>query len=89
MPVQTTAASISTEMYIYCHCKEDKGGEMVGCDNKDWEHGQWCLKMKNPPRTSKWYCPDCRKLGEKNRENIFLSTLLMSAHAKYCFCVYV
>ena len=72
MPAQTAAASTSTDMYIYCHCKDDKGGDMVGCDNKECEHGQWfhleCLKMKNPPRTNKWYCPDCRKLPQFTRK---------------------
>ena len=72
MPAQTAAASTSTNMYIYCHCKDDKGGDMVGCDNKECEHGQWfhleCLKMKNAPRTNKWYCPDCRKLPQFTRK---------------------
>ena len=68
MPAQTAAAFVSTDMYTYCHCKDDRGGEMVGCDNKDCEHGEWfhleCLKMKNPPRASRWYCPDCCKLPQ-------------------------
>ena len=33
MPAQTAAASAVSDTYIYC--KEDKGGEMVGCDNDD------------------------------------------------------
>ena len=53
---------------IYCHCKEDRNGEMVGCDNKDCEHGQWfhlaCLKMN----TNKWYFPDCHKLPQITRK---------------------
>jgi len=50
MPAQTAAASAVNNNYIYCYCKEDKGGEMVGCDNDDCENGQWfhlaCLKLK-------------------------------------------
>ena len=52
MPAQTAAASAVTDTYTYCYCKEDKGGEMVGCDN-DRENGQWfhllCLKLEKPP----------------------------------------
>ena len=33
MPAQTAAALIASDTYIYCHCKEDKGGKMVGGDN--------------------------------------------------------
>ena len=75
MPAQTAAASVPTArdgVYIYCYCKQDNGGEMVGCDNKECQHGQWfhltCLKMKKPPRASKWYCPNCRKLTQFKRK---------------------
>ena len=27
--------------YIYCYCKEDKGGDMIGCDNKECSFGEW------------------------------------------------
>ena len=33
MPDQIAAASIVTDKYIYCYCKEDKGDEMLGSDN--------------------------------------------------------
>ena len=37
--------------YIYCYCKEDKGGDMSECNNKKCSYGEWfhldCLKMKN------------------------------------------
>ena len=53
MPAQTAAASVPTArdgVYMYCYCKQDKGEEMVGCDNKECQYGQWfhlpCLKMK-------------------------------------------
>ena len=55
----------STSDYNFCYCKEEKGGEMVCCDNSDCCSGQWfhlsCLKLKSAPRVKKWYCPDCRK----------------------------
>jgi len=31
MPTQTAIAV--TDEYIYCYCRKDRGGEMVGCDN--------------------------------------------------------
>ena len=75
MPTQTAEASVPTAregVYIYCYCKQDKKGEMIGCDNKECQHGQWfhlpCLKMKRTPRASKWYCPNCRKLTQFKRK---------------------
>jgi len=48
-PAQTAATSIVSDTCTYCYCKEDKGGEMVGCDDDDCESGQWFhLKLKNP-----------------------------------------
>jgi len=41
MPAQAAVASTVSETYVYCYCKEDKGGEMVGCDNDNCEIGQW------------------------------------------------
>ena len=44
MPAQTAVASVPTArdgVYIYCYCKQDHdhGGEIVGCDNKECQHG--------------------------------------------------
>ena len=39
MAVQTAVASTISDTYVYCYCKEDKGGEMVDCDNDDCESG--------------------------------------------------
>ena len=43
------------------YCQQVKGGDMVGCENKDcvikWFHME-CLKMMEPPK-GKWFCPDC------------------------------
>ena len=68
MPDQTVVASVVTDEYVSCYCKQDKGGEMVGCDNPNCLHGLWfhldCLKLKSKPRSSKWYCPDCRKIPQ-------------------------
>jgi len=36
MPTQTAITTTSltvTDECIYCYCREDRGGEMVGCDN--------------------------------------------------------
>ena len=53
----------------YCYCKQGEHGKMVGCDN-DSSSYQWfnleCLNLKNLPTSSKWHCPDCRKLSQKN-----------------------
>ena len=71
MPTETAAASTSVASngeYLYCYCKEDKGGEMIGCDNSKCSHGLWfhltCLKLKTTPRSKKWYCPNCRTLPQ-------------------------
>ena len=60
MPAQTAKASVPTGrdgIYMYCYCKEDKGEEMFGCDNKECQHGQWfhlpCLRLKRPPQAGK------------------------------------
>ena len=48
IPAQTAAASAVSDTYTYC--KEDKGGEMVGCDHDDCENSQWfhlsCLNLE-------------------------------------------
>lgn len=74
MPDQTAKASVLPPdgEYIYCYCKQDCGGEMVGCDNEDCKNGQWfhlaCLKLKVAPRSNKWYCPNCRLLPQFSRK---------------------
>lgn len=49
---------------VFRYCQKGEHGKMVGCDNNDcvyqWFHLE-CLKLKALPRSSKWYCPDCRK----------------------------
>uniref|UniRef100_A0A1X7TJH5 PHD-type domain-containing protein n=1 Tax=Amphimedon queenslandica TaxID=400682 RepID=A0A1X7TJH5_AMPQE len=48
----------------WCHCKQEKGGEMIGCDNKTcktkWYHIE-CVSMssRSIPQ-GKWFCPACR-----------------------------
>ena len=42
MPTLTAAATTSlttSGKYVYCYCKENRGGEMVGCDNSECPHG--------------------------------------------------
>lgn len=58
------------EKYCYCGRGEDFG-DMVGCDNNDCPY-QWfhltCLSLKSEPKSSLWYCPDCRKLDKFQRK---------------------
>lgn len=59
-----------TDSQTYCYCEQGEFGKMIGCDNDSCPY-QWfhleCLKLKSLPRTSKWYCPDCRKLNQKTK----------------------
>ncbi|KAK4245401.1 inhibitor of growth protein 3 [Corynascus novoguineensis] len=57
----------------YCLCNRVSFGTMIQCDNVDnckleWFHLE-CVGLSDiPARTTKWYCPECRKLlniGEK------------------------
>ncbi|PBP28599.1 PHD-finger domain-containing protein [Diplocarpon rosae] len=56
----------------YCLCNRVSFGTMIGCENenceKEWFHLE-CVGLTDiPPRTTKWYCPDCRvtlKIGQK------------------------
>ncbi|KAK4043216.1 inhibitor of growth protein 3 [Parachaetomium inaequale] len=51
----------------YCLCNRVSFGTMIQCDNGDnckleWFHLE-CVGLADiPARTTKWYCPDCRKL---------------------------
>ena len=71
MPDQIAAASVVSAEYEFCYCKEDKGGDMVGCDNPNCLRGFWfhleCLKIPKP-RSCKWYCPNCRTMPEFSRK---------------------
>ncbi|KAL3964711.1 hypothetical protein ACCO45_001715 [Purpureocillium lilacinum] len=56
----------------YCLCNRVSFGTMIQCDNDNCKH-EWfhleCVGLTDvPARTTKWYCPDCRKtlnIGEK------------------------
>ncbi|KAH6668034.1 hypothetical protein B0J14DRAFT_176972 [Halenospora varia] len=60
----------------YCLCNRVSFGVMIGCENvdceKEWFHLE-CVGLENiPPRTTKWYCPECRVtlgIGEKGEVN--------------------
>ena len=45
-----TAPCFEGDSYNYCYCKEECGGEMVGCDNPRCQAGEWfhlsCLRLK-------------------------------------------
>ncbi|GAB0131804.1 hypothetical protein EsDP_00000263 [Epichloe bromicola] len=61
----------------YCLCNRVSFGTMIQCDNLDNCKQEWfhleCVGLDEiPARTTKWYCPDCRKLlniGEKGEVN--------------------
>ncbi|KAG7290489.1 hypothetical protein NEMBOFW57_000491 [Staphylotrichum longicolle] len=51
----------------YCLCNRVSFGTMIQCDNVDACKQEWfhleCVGLADiPARTTKWYCPDCRKL---------------------------
>ncbi|CZT50495.1 related to p33ING1b (ING1) protein [Rhynchosporium secalis] len=56
----------------YCLCNRVSFGTMIGCENhdceKEWFHLECVALTDVPPRTTKWYCPECRVtlgIGEK------------------------
>ncbi|KAH6719958.1 hypothetical protein DL95DRAFT_325995 [Leptodontidium sp. 2 PMI_412] len=56
----------------YCLCNRVSFGTMIGCENhdceKEWFHLECVALTEVPPRTTKWYCPECRVtlgIGEK------------------------
>ncbi|PNY28682.1 Inhibitor of growth protein 1, partial [Tolypocladium capitatum] len=61
----------------YCLCNRVSFGTMIQCDNVDNCKQEWfhleCVGLSDiPARTTKWYCPDCRKLlniGERGEVN--------------------
>lgn len=61
----------SSSDYNYCYCNEEKGGEMVCCDNNSCQYGQWfhikCLNLKSAPKVKHWYCSDCRKQMKQSK----------------------
>lgn len=63
-------ASSNSSVDKYCYCQQGEFGKMVGCDNGScpykWFHLP-CLKLKSLPKSSKWYCPGCRKLYQKKK----------------------
>ena len=60
-----------SNQYNYCYCKEERGGEMIHCDNDNCPYGEWfhlsCLRLKKAPRTKTWHCPQCRKEVKKTK----------------------
>ncbi|KFA55748.1 hypothetical protein S40293_01970 [Stachybotrys chartarum IBT 40293] len=61
----------------YCLCNRVSFGTMIQCDNpesckQEWFHLECVGLNEIPARTTKWYCPDCRKLlniGERGEVN--------------------
>ena len=58
---KTLEVEIEEETGTWCYCKEEKGGEMIGCNNKacdtTWFHLK-CVGMNTIP-SGKWLCPSC------------------------------
>ena len=84
-----------SKMKLYCYCQVPDGDDMVGCDNRacecEWFHLK-CLKLKDFPSKTYWYCPDCRKLpqfkpkGKKKIEcNTLISLTIIIIVIIYCF----
>lgn len=75
--------AIDPEEPRYCLCNRVSFGTMIQCDNVDNCKQEWfhleCVGLSDiPPRTTKWYCPECRVLlniggrGEVNSRGIKL-----------------
>ncbi|KAG5972586.1 hypothetical protein E4U58_006401 [Claviceps cyperi] len=68
---------IDPEEPRYCLCNRVSFGTMIQCDNLDHCEREWfhleCVGLEDiPARTTKWYCPDCRKvlnIGERGEVN--------------------
>ena len=74
--IETKSNTDSPDMHgtdKYCYCQQGEHGKMIGCDNDScayqWFHME-CLNLKNFPTSSKWYCPDCRKLHKNKNKCI-------------------
>ena len=70
-----TASTPGLELYCYCQRPERaEDGAMVGCDDKScvkrWFH-LTCLNLKCAPKTTTWYCPECRKTNRKKGTYIY------------------
>lgn len=56
----------------WCHCKERRGGEMIGCDNKScatkWFHLE-CIGLSTVPR-GKWCCTTCQHNRKRKASNM-------------------
>ena len=67
--IDGSQAHFNTEI-IYCYCQKEEYGDLVGCDNAACKY-QWfhldCLKLKTLPKSSKWFCPDCRKVRNNKK----------------------
>lgn len=70
--LEAAAVGMDGEDEIYCICRQVSFGNMIGCDNEDckieWFHYD-CVGLTEPPDPkSLWFCPDCRKAREANKE---------------------
>ena len=69
---QESASSGPTnvEKEVWCYCKSEKDGQLIGCDNEQckvgWFHTD-CLRITKIPK-EKWFCPDCSRERTKRRK---------------------
>ena len=74
LQVQSSSLHTRTEedSGVWCYCRENKGGEMIGCDGKacsiKWFHVD-CVGMSSSsvPR-GKWLCPTCHTNKHKKKK---------------------
>ena len=66
MPSDTVTPNDESS-YNFCYCKEECGGEMVGCENPRCQAGGWFIKAKKVPVCIKWYCPHYQTSLEKDQ----------------------
>ena len=56
---------------LWCYCCQPSHGVMIECDNQDcllqWFHCD-CLRIRKQHKGT-WYCPSCRKLPNKQKQN--------------------
>ena len=69
--VSTFDDTMNNDDGAWCYCQQVKGGDMVGCENKDctikWFHME-CLKMTESLK-GKWFCPDCHPAKKLKRKS--------------------
>ena len=57
--------NIKEDQGKWCHCKEEKGDEMISCDSRTcktkWYHIECVTTSSTSIPQGKWFCPACRQ----------------------------